>query len=347
MNRYKFFIFWAVLFFAQWSQAGSCLPLTSNQSWSVKNNVLTSVTNITYNGFSNTDVCRVLFNPPYSNTFNGPSGVALTQSPTLKALTVTSANNSFNTSDSTCWCDNATGLNSTNKTCQISGLDAAGNTLAPNGLLFKSCNPLTNVNFQIKFEYNLPVSTPQFITFCPQAIFTNLKNSAGDIAQPFDCTKVTSNTPTCALNVPSYVNLPSVKPSTTTSVRPETKKAIPIQLLNCGTNTAGYTLTPRVSFTDANGPSFGCDLKNMAATNQGGLSATNNSVVALYFDDSLSNNICLLEYASNTNNTLLFAPIADGGSSANQTQTIWAALRSGANDVGAISSKVMVKLDYR
>ncbi len=101
-------------------------------------------------------------------------------------------------------------------------------------------------------------------------------------------------------------------------------------------------MTPRVTFTDANGPSLTCDLKNSSTDPN-----TSKSSIALAFDSSFNNPICLTEYPASTNNTLSFDPVVVGSAATSQTKNIWAALRAGAGDTGLVTSKVTVTLDYR
>jgi len=98
----------------------------------------------------------------------------------------------------------------------------------------------------------------------------------------------------------------------------------------------------RVTFTDANGPSLTCDLKNSSTDPN-----TSKSSIALAFDSSFNYPICLNAYPASTNNTLSFAPIVAGPVATSQTKNIWAALRAGAGDTGLVTSKLTVTLDYR
>ncbi len=108
----------------------------------------------------------------------------------------------------------------------------------------------------------------------------------------------------------------------------------------------------KVVLTDSNGPSTDCYLKNMAATSQGGNSNTDNTVIALSLNQDFSNEICLLDFSASRNNVLTFggASLSPGSDVKTFSQTIWAALRvsgsSPTTEVGAVRSKLMLKLDY-
>ena len=180
--------------------------------------------------------------------------------------------------------------------------------------------------------------------FCPLADVANLRTSSATSQEQFPCIKVTSKIPTCGLNIPSTVNLPSVIASShSTTLRLESATSIPIQLLNC-TNSAEFNLTPRVTFTDGNGQPPTCDLINTSATSN----STSKSSIVLAFDSGFNNPICLTAYPASTNNTLSFDPIIAGSQApTSQTKNIWAALRAGAGDTGLVTSKLTVTLDYR
>jgi hypothetical protein len=159
------------------------------------------------------------------------------------------------------------------------------------------------------------------------------------------------------MNIPSQVILPTIKPSSTVGVRQESKKPITVQLINCVNNRSLYITSnafPKVTLSDGNGTSTDCYLKNIASTNNGGNSSTNNTVIALSLNQDFSNEICLLDYSASRNNVLTFGGAAFASSYTVQTytfsQTIWAALRVSGNspttEVGAVRSKLMLKLDY-
>ena len=96
------------------------------------------------------------------------------------------------------------------------------------------------------------------------------------------------------------------------------------------------------TFTDANGPTQSCDLKNSSTDPN-----TSKSSIALAFDSSFNNPICLNAYPASTNNTLSFNPVVVGSVATSQTKNIWAALRAGAGDTGLVTSKLTITLDYR
>jgi hypothetical protein len=279
---------------------------------------------------------------------------------------VTTTGNNFNTNSASCWCDR-TG-SSAASTCSIQGLSAANNQVPAHSLLFKKCsttNSIVPVFIKLRWSYRFNADVTSF-EYCPKDIFKNLADTTE--ASPFGdqfvgpgttsdtaCQRVFVSRPTCALNIPSQVNLPTIKPSSTAGVRQESKKPIAIQLVNCVNSRAANinnAAFPKVVLTDSNGPSTDCYLKNMAATSQGGNSNTNNTVIALSLNQDFSNEICLLDFSASRNNILTF----DGASFARSTnvvtfsQTIWAALRvsgsSPTTELGAVRSKLMLKLDY-
>jgi hypothetical protein len=221
------------------------------------------------------------------------------------------------------------------------------------------------VFIKLRWVYRLNADVTSF-EYCPKDIFKNLADTSevspfGDefvgpgTTDPNLCQRVFVSRPTCALNIPSQVNLPTIKPSSTVGVRQESKKPIAIQLVNCVNSRATNDLNnafPKVVLTDSNGPSTDCYLKNMAATSQGGNSNTDNTVIALSLNQDFSNEICLLDFSASRNNVLTFggASLSPGSDVKTFSQTIWAALRvsgsSPTTEVGAVRSKLMLKLDY-
>jgi hypothetical protein len=226
------------------------------------------------------------------------------------------------------------------KTCSLPNITSTQNTIAKKSLLFRRCTAATNVSYQLQINTTLPTSFLS-IQFCPLADVTALTPSSVTSQQQFPCVRVTSKIPTCKLKVPDTVNLPTVNAlSDSNSLKLQTATSISIEISNC-TNTE-FDMTPRVTFTDANGPSLTCDLKNSSTDPN-----TSKSSIALAFDSSFNYPICLNAYPASTNNTLSFAPIVAGPVATSQTKNIWAALRAGAGDTGLVTSKLTVTLDYR
>ena len=344
MNKFKFLILLALSFFAQWSQAG-CVPSSIvNNAWSLNNNTLSTLWTVSYNNHSDTDTCQISINTDGATVFRTLADVSLNASGTNNTvLGVTTNSNNFNISDSTCWCDNLSPTGST-KTCSLPIISSPQNTIAKKSLLFRRCTTATNVSYQLQINTTLPKSFPLSIKFCPLSDVTALTPSSVTSQQQFPCVKVTSKIPTCSLAVPSTVNLPDVIASSIgTTLRLQSATSISIGISNC-TNTAEFDMTPRVTFTDANGPSLTCDLKNSSTD-----ANTSKSSIALAFDSSFNSNslICLNAYPASTNNTLSFDQIVVGSAATSQTKNIWAALRAGAGDTGLVTSKLLVTLDYR
>jgi type 1 fimbria pilin len=341
MNKFKFLILLALSFFAQWSQAG-CVPSSIvNNAWSLNNNSLSSLWTVSYNNHSDTDTCQITINTDGATVFRTLADGNLNASGTVNTvLAVTTNSNNFNISDSTCWCDNLNPTGST-KTCSLPNITSAQNTITKKSLLFRRCTTATNVSYQLQINMTLPTSFVS-IKFCPLADVANLRISSTTSQQSFPCIKVTSKIPTCKLTVPSTVNLPDVIASSKgTTLRLQTATSISIGISNCS-NTAEFEMTPRVIFTDANGPTQSCDLKNSSTDTN-----TSKSSIALAFDSSFNNPICLNAYPASTNNTLSFNPVVAGSAATSQTKNIWAALRAGAGDTGLVTSKLLVTLDYR
>jgi type 1 fimbria pilin len=342
MNKFKFLILLALTFFAQWSQAG-CIPsAVVNNAWSLNNNNLSTLWTVSYSNHSDTDTCQISINTDGATIFRTLADGSLNASGTVNTvLGVTTNSNNFNISDSTCWCDNLSPTGST-KTCSLPNITSTQNTIAKKSLLFRRCTTATNVSYQLQINTTLPTSFPLSIKFCPLADVANLRTSSSTSQQDFPCVKVTSKIPTCALNIPSTVTLPSVNAlSNSNALKLQTATSISIGISNC-TNTAEFDMTPRVTFTDANGPSQTCDLKNSSTDVN-----TSKSSIALAFDSSFNNPICLNAYPASTNNTLSFDPVVAGSAATSQTKNIWAALRAGAGDTGEVKSKLTVTLDYR
>lgn len=343
MNKFKFLILLALTFFAQWSQAG-CIPSSIvNNSWSLTNNTLSSLWTVSYSNHSATDTCLTSVTTDGATIFRTLVNGSLDATQTVNTvLGVTTNSNNFNISDSTCWCDNLNTTGST-KTCSLPNITGTQNSIAKKSLLFRRCTAATNVSYQLQINMTLPSSFPLSLQFCPLADVTSLTPTSATSQQQFPCIRVTSKVPTCALNIPSTVTLPTVNAlSNSSTLKLATATSISIGLSNC-TSTAEFNLTPRVTFTDANGPSLTCDLKNSSVDPN-----TSKSSIALAFDSSFNNPICLTPYPASTNNTLSFDPIIAGAQTAtSQTKNIWAAVRVGAGDTGVVTSKVTVTLDYR
>ena len=343
MNKFKFLILLALTFFAQWSQAG-CIPSSIvNNAWSLKSNDLSTLWTVSYSNHSDSDRCLISIKTDGATVFRTLANVSLSASGTVNTvLGVTTNSNNFTVSDSTCWCDNLSPTGST-KTCSLPIISSDQNTIAKKSLLFRRCTAATNVSYQLQINTTLPTSFLS-IQFCPLAGVANLRTSSSTSQQdfPFPCVKVTSKIPTCALNVPSTVTLPTVNAlSNSSTLKLQTATSISIGISNC-TNNAEFNMTPRVTFTDANVPSQTCDLKNSSTDTN-----TSKSSIALAFDSSFNNPICLNAYPASTNNTLSFDPIVVDSAATSQTKNIWAALRAGAGDTGLVTSKLTVTLDYR
>jgi type 1 fimbria pilin len=341
MNKFKFLILLALSFFAQWSQAGCDPSSIVNNAWSLKDKELSSLWTVSYNNHSDTDTCQISINTDGATVFRTLADGSLSDSGTEnKVLGVTTNSNNFKISDSACWCDNLSPTGPP-KTCSLPDITNAQNTIAKKSLLFRRCTTATNVSYQLQIDMTLPTSFVS-IKFCPLADVANLRTSSSTI-RDFPCIKVTSKIPTCKLKVPVTVNLPDVIASSKgTTLRLQTATSISIEISNC-TNTAEFVMTPRVTFTDGNGPSLTCDLKNSSKDTN-----TSKSSIALAFDSSFNNPICLTEYPASTNNTLSFDPVVVGSAAAtSQTKNIWAALRAGDGDTGLVTSKLTVTLDYR
>ena len=343
MKKFKFLIFIALAFFAQWSQAG-CIPSSIvNNAWNLNSNNLSSLWTVSYSNHSASDTCQISIKTDVASIFRTLANLNLDASQTVNTvLGVTTTSNNFNISDPTCWCDNLNPSGST-KTCSLPNITGTQNTIAKKSLLFRRCTAATSVSYQLQINVTLPTTFPLSLQFCPLADVTPLTPTSASSQQPFPCIRVTSKVPTCALNIPSTVTLPTVNAlSNSSALKLQTATSIAIGLSNC-TNTAEFNLTPRVTFTDANGPSLTCDLKNSSADTN-----TRNSSIALAYDSSFNNPICLTPYPASTNNTLSFDPIVAGSLAAtSQTKNIWAAVRVGAGDTGLVTSKVTVTLDYR
>lgn len=370
MRNFRFLLFLALLVFSKLSLA-SCYPTFSKpERYTLSNGVLTSEWMYGYN-LSDTDICRTEYLT--TGTFTNQRFFAIRPDATptgaitslnlayVGDVSVSTNNNNFNATNSACWCNNT--AQSSQTTCSVPSLNATQNIAPPRSLTFKKCsiNSPTTVFFKVKYIYTFTAGQPTAnFEYCPRDTFSNLTDpndlspnnnlffGAGTVAGSL-CQRVLGNLPTCALNLPFQINLPVVRPSSAGGIITDSKKAIEIQLVNCS-NTSGNTAFPKVTFTDGNGPSTGCFLNNIASTNQGGPSNTNNTVITLAFDSSFSNELCFQDYSSATNNVLKFDPLFSNTSTSVLTKTIWAALRiNGSNpiaEVGAIRSKVMIKLDY-
>lgn len=371
MKNFRFLLLLILLVFSKISFA-SCYPtFFKPESYTLSSGILTSVWTYGYS-LVDADVCRTEFltTSTYANQrffvirtdANATGAITPYNWAYTGNISVSTNNNNFNTSNnSVCWCDNTS--QSTQSTCSLSNLNTSQNVAPPRSLTFKKCSPTSpaTVFFKVKYTYTFTSGQPTAnFEYCPRDAFSNLTNStdlspnndlffgAGTVAGSL-CQRVLGSLPTCALNLPFQVVLPFVRPSSTAGVIADSKKAIDIQLVNCS-NTSGNTAYPKVTFTDSNGPSVGCYLKNTASTSQGGPSNTNNTVITLAFDSSFSNELCLQDYSSATNNVLKFDALLNNSNSSTLTKTIWAALRISGSDpiaeVGAIRSKVMIKLDY-
>jgi hypothetical protein len=286
---------------------------------------------------------------------------------------VTTTGNNFNTNNPACWCDKTS--NSAGSSCSIAGLSAANNQVPAHSLTFKKCsatNSTVPVFIKIRWMYKLRSNYDNF-EYCPKDYFKNLAvpseaSPAGDnIFGPGStsntlCQRVFTSRPTCVLSIPSNVTLPNIRPSSVVGVRQESKKPITVQLINCVNSrapTGSSNAFPKVTLSDSNGTSTDCYLKNMASTNNGGNSNTNNTVIALSLNQDFSNEICLLDYSIQRKNVLTFPNSTGvnayfsnniGGTPLTFSQTIWAALRvsgsSASTEVGQVRSKLMLKLDY-
>ena len=370
MKNFRFLLFLALLVFSKLGLA-SCYPtLTKAQSYTLSNGVLTSEWLYGYN-LTDTDVCRTeyLTASTYANQRffairpdATPTGSITPYSWTYVGnVSVSTSNNNFDTSSSACWCNNT--AQSTQSTCSIPNLTTIQNSAPPRSLTFKKCSTTSpaTVFFKVKFIYTFSSGQPtENFEYCPRDTFSNLKNPAdlspigneffgpGTVAGSL-CQRVLGNQPTCALNLPYQINLPVVKPSSTIGVNPNSKTQFDIKLVNCS-NTSGNTAYPKVTFTDGNPPSTSCYLNNIASTSQGGPSNTNNTVITLAFDSNFSNELCFQDFSTATNNVWKFDPLLNNTTVSVLSKTLWAAVRtSGSNpllEVGAIRSKVIVKLDY-
>lgn len=370
MKNFRILFFLALLVFSKLSLA-SCYPtFTKAESYTLSNGVLTSEWLYGYN-LTDKDICRTeyLTTSTYANQrfFEIRPDSSPTGSITPFAwvyvgnVSVSTNNNNFNTSNSACWCNNTT--QSTQSTCSITDLNTSQNVAPPRSLTFKKCSTTspTTLFLKVKFIYTFNSGQPTGnFEYCPRDTFSNLTNSSdlspsgeiffgpGTVAGSL-CQRVLGNKPTCALNLPYQVNLPVVKPSSTNGVNLNSKTSFNINLINCS-NTSGNTAHPKVTFTDSNGPSTGCYLNNIAATKEGGDFNTKNTVITLAFDSNFQNELCFQDYSSTTNNVLKFDPLLNNTTTSVLSKTLWAALRISASDpsaeVGAIQSKVMIKLDY-
>jgi hypothetical protein len=370
MKNFRFLFLLIVLVFSKLSFA-SCYPVYSKpESYTLSGQTFTSVWTYAYN-LTDTDICNAVFLTTYTSTkerfFVVRSDASATGTLTpynwsySGLVSVSTNSNNFNTANPACWCDKT--ASTTQDTCSVSGLTSLQNSVSPNSLTFKKCSPTSpaTVLFKVKFTYTFTSGKPSSnFEYCPKDTYTNFINR-GDVNPNGDrlfgagvvagslCQRILGNLPTCALNLPFQVNLPVVNPSSSTGVYANSKKAIEIKLINCS-NTSGNTAFPKVTFTDSNGPSTTCYLNNIASTNLGGPSNTNNTVITLAFDSDFSNELCLQDYSSKTNNVLKFDPLYNNTSSSILSKTIWAALRTNATnplaEVGAVRSKVMIKLDY-
>ena len=342
MNKFKFLILLALTFFAQWSQAG-CVPSSIvNNAWSLKDKNLSTLWTVSYSNLSESDRCLISIKTDGANSFfRTLADVSLSDSETVNSvLAVTTNSNNFIISDSTCWCDNLSPTGSP-KTCSLPNITQ--NTIAKKSLLFRRCTTAINVSYQLQINMTLPTSFATSSKFCPLADVANLSTSSSTSQQDFPCIKVTSKIPTCKLTVPSTVTLPTINAlSDSNPLKLQTATSISIGISNC--TTTEFDMTPRVTFTDANGPTQSCDLKNSSTDPN-----TSKSSIALAFDSSFNSNslICLNAYPASTNNTLSFDQIVVGSAATSQTKNIWAALRAGAGDTGLVTSKLLVTLDYR
>ena len=383
MKKFKLFIFLVFLFLANLSQA-ACFPVsytsenftyneqagTFNSLWLVSFQ-LTDTDICRYDFLDNTDAfLKTRFYPQRADAFLlGELGAATAfEFPYTSTLAVTTTGNNFNTNNASCWCDRTS--SNTESTCSIQGLTAFDNKVPAHSLLFKKCSPTNNTVFiKLRWSYvfNPPINEPAF-EHCPRDTFTNFGTPTEQNPEAPDfyfgpgttestlCQRVFVSRPTCALFIPSAVNLPTIKPSSFVGVRQESKKAIAIQLINCVNNRSNNPSTsaafPRVTLTDSNGPSTDCYLKNIASISGGGTSNTNNTVIALSLDQGFTNEICLLDFSASRNNVLTFggASFSSPSNVVTFSQTIWAALRvrsSPSTEVGTVRSKLMLKLDYK
>jgi len=383
VKNFKFFILLSFLLFAKLSQA-ACFPVsytsenftyneqagTFNSLWLVRFQ-LTDTDICRYDFLDSTDAFLVSrFFPPRADAFPlGELGAATAfDFPYTSTLAVTTTGNNFNTNNASCWCDRTS--SNTESTCNIQGLTAIDNEVPAHSLLFKKCSPTNNTVFiKLRWSYvfNPPINEPAF-EHCPRDRFTNLgeptevspgysDNYFGPGTTDSLCQRVFISRPTCALFIPSAVNLPTIKPSSFIGVRQESKKAIAIRLINCvnnrlNVNAQSSAAFPRVTLTDSNGPSTDCYLKNIASISGGGTSNTNNTVIALSLNQEFTNEICLLDFSASRNNVLTFggASFSYSKNVVTFSQTIWAALRVGgtspSTEVGTVRSKLMLKLDY-
>ena len=382
MKKFKLFIFWGFLFFANLSQA-ACFPVSYTSENFTYNEQTGSYNSLWLVRFQLTDedICRYIFldsldpflvtrffPPRTDDNPLGENGEASAYDfPYTSTLAVTTTGNNFNTTNPSCWCDNIS--NASTSTYSVQGLSAADNQVPAHSLLFKKCSATHNTVFiKLRWSYLFtpPINIPSF-EHCPKDTFINFGDPA-DLSTMADSyfgpgttvstlyQRVFVSRPTCALNIPSQVNLPTIQPSSVIGVRQESKKAIAIQLINCVNNRSNNPSTsaafPRVTLTNSNGPSTDCYLKNTASISEGGTSNTNNTVIALSLNQEFTNEICLLDFSVSRNNTLTFGGASFSYSTNVSTfsQTIWAALRVGgpspSTEVGTVRSKLMLKLDY-
>ena len=384
MKKFKLFIFLVFLFLANLSQA-ACFPVsytsenftyneqagTFNSLWLVRFQ-LTDTDICRYDFLDNTDAfLKTRFFPQRADAFlTGELGAATAfDFPYTSTLAVTTTGNNFNTNNASCWCDRTS--SNTESTCSFQELTENENQVPAHSLLFKKCSTTNNTVFiKLRWNYSFtpPINEPSF-EHCPRDTFTNFGTPTEQNPEVPDfffgpgttdstlCQRVFISRPTCALFIPSAVNLPTIKPSSVAGVRQESKKAIAIQLINCVNNRSNVNAQssaafPRVTLTDSNGPSTNCYLKNIASTSGGGTSNTNNTVIALSLNQDFTNEICLLDFSASRNNVLTFGGASFSYSTNVKTfsQTIWAALRVGGSspitEVGTVRSKLMLKLDY-
>jgi hypothetical protein len=342
MKNFRFLLFLALLVFSKLGLA-SCYPtFTKAESYTLSNGVLTSEWLYGYN-LADADVCRTeyLTTSTYANQRffairpdSSPTGAITSLSWAYAGdVSVSTNNNNFNSSNSACWCNNT--AQSTQTTCSIPSLNTTQNIAPPRSLTFKKCstNSPPTVFFKVKFTYTFTSGQPTGnFEYCPRDTFSNLTNPSdlspsnnlffgpGTVAGSL-CQRVLGNKPTCALNLPYQVNLPVVRPSSTIGVNPNSITSFTVNLVNCS-NTSGNTAYPKVTFTDGYPPSTSCYLNNIASTNNGGTSNTNNTVITLAFDSNFSNELCFQDYSSATNNVWKFDPLLNNTSIAVLSKTL-------------------------
>lgn len=340
MKYLKYPLILALFAFVQLAQATCTMSLITAKSSSYSNNVFTSTFRVDFPQHDLTDICTV------DNT-NSKSIINLdgttNNNYNLTDVVVTTYPNGFLTTDTHCWCNNTTGSPTT---CNIN-IYGTNNTKAVSvnnyGVAFKKCFDTPSVYYELTYKWTLRSGTATSVKYCPSLKSTQNGTTTNDgntlTASGTNCATSLPSTPTCALKVPSYVSLRSVKPVATAGTTLSASKAeVAIQLIDC-TNNTGSSKTPRITFSDAGGRTTSCTLQNKAEAAYAAAAE-----IALFSDAALNTAICLNNTASNN---LSYTAIANGSTVASQTKSIWAAItNTNANAVGAVQGSLMVKLDY-